>query len=130
MQTILIADDDPTIVLSLRFLLEQAGYRVLVANDGQAALDALRSEVPDLILLDVMMPRLSGYDVCQRVRESGTWRHIPIVMLTGKGSAIEERKGLALGADTYLTKPYSTRELLQRIGELLEQVSLKDGTRS
>ena len=129
MKTILIADDDPTIVLSLRYLLEQARYRVLEANDGQAALDVLQSELPDLILLDVMMPRLSGYDLCERVRESSTWRHIPIVMLTAMGSVIEARKGLALGADSYVTKPYSTRELMDLIGKLLdEETSLKSGT--
>lgn len=129
-KTILIADDDPSIVLSVQYLLEQAGYRVRVANDGQAALELLQRELPDLILLDVTMPRMSGYDVCQRVRESGAWRHIPIVMLTARGSAIEERKGLALGADSYLTKPYSTQELMDRIGGLIgKNESLKNGTR-
>jgi DNA-binding response OmpR family regulator len=119
MKTILIADDDPTIVVSLQFLLEQAGYAVRVARDGQEALDAMASEVPDLLLLDVMMPRLSGYDVCQRVRESGILRQVRILMLTARGGAVEARKGLALGADGYMTKPFATQELLSHIRELL-----------
>jgi DNA-binding response OmpR family regulator len=129
MKTILIVDDDPTIVTSLHYLLEQADYNVLVARDGREALDVLQRELPDLILLDVMMPRMSGYEVCQHVRESAAWRHIRIVMLTARGGAIAARKGLALGADGYITKPFSNRELLDGIGELLvEEVSLKSGT--
>jgi len=115
MKTILVVDDDPSIVVSLEYLLGQAGYDVLVARDGQEALDTLESVLPDLILLDVMMPRLSGYDVCVRVRESSAWRHIRIVMLTAKGHAIERRKGLALGANAYITKPFATQELLVEI---------------
>jgi DNA-binding response OmpR family regulator len=119
MKTILIADDDPTIVVSLQFLLEQAGYKVRVARDGQEAMDALAREVPDLLLLDVMMPRLSGYDVCQRVREDRRCKRVRILMLTAKGGAVEARKGLALGADGYMTKPFATQELLAQIRELL-----------
>ena len=119
MKTILIADDDPTIVVSLQYLLEQAGYAVRVARDGQEALDAIEQSLPDLMLLDVMMPRLSGYDVCQRVRESPQWRRLRILMLTAKGGAVEARKGLALGADGYMTKPFATQELLRQVAELL-----------
>jgi len=117
--TILIADDEPNIVISLEYLLEQAGYRVLIARDGQEALDNLQREQPDLVLLDVMMPRLSGYDVCQKIRENPAWRHIRIVMLTAKGREVEVHKGLALGADTYITKPFSTQELLAQIRKQL-----------
>ena len=119
MKSILIADDDPTIVVSLQYLLEQAGYAVRVARDGQEALEALAQALPDLLLLDVMMPRLSGYDVCQRVRESAQWRRVRILMLTAKGGAVEARKGLALGADGYMTKPFATQELLRQVAELL-----------
>ena len=119
MQSILIADDDPTVVVALQYLLEKAGFRVIVARDGQEALDAMKREVPDLLVLDVMMPRLSGYDVCERVRESPVWRHTRILMLTAKGGAIEERKGLALGADGYMTKPFASQDLLGRIDRLL-----------
>jgi len=119
MPLILIADDDPTVVIALQHLLEHSGFRVLVAHDGQDALEAMRGEVPDLILLDVMMPRLSGYDVCERVRASPEWRHVRILMLTAKGGVVEARKGLALGADGYMTKPFSTHELLAKIRRLL-----------
>jgi DNA-binding response OmpR family regulator len=121
MQSILIADDDQTVVVALQYLLENAGFRVIVARDGQEALDAMKREVPDLLLLDVMMPRLSGYDVCERVRESPVWRHTRILMLTAKGGAIEERKGLALGADGYMTKPFASNDLLGRIDRLLSR---------
>jgi len=121
MQSILVADDDPTVVVALQHILEQAGFRVVVAQDGQEALEAMGREVPDLLLLDVMMPRLSGYDVCERVRGTPAWRHVRILMLTAKGGLIEARKGLALGADDYMTKPFSTRELLSRIMALLSR---------
>ena len=120
MKTILIADDEPNIVISLEYLLEQAGYKVLVARDGQEALDTVQREPPDLVLLDVMMPRLSGYDVCQRIRENPAWHGIRIVMLTAKGREVEVSKGLALGADTYITKPFSTQELLEQVRKQLE----------
>jgi DNA-binding response OmpR family regulator len=92
---------------------------VMVAHDGQEAIEAIARRVPDLLLLDIMMPRLSGYDVCQKIRESEAWRDIRIVMLSAKGREVEIAKGLALGADAYVTKPFSTRELLTQIHALL-----------
>ena len=118
-KTVLIADDEPNIVISLEFLLEQAGYRVLVAHDGQEALEAIERQPPDLVLLDVMLPRLSGFDVCQKIRENPDWQHMRIVMLTAKGREVEVSKGLALGANAYITKPFSTQELLAQIGAQL-----------
>lgn len=118
-KTVLIADDEPNIVISLEFLLEQAGYRVLVAHDGQEALEAIERQPPDLVLLDVMLPRLSGFDVCQKIRENPEWQHMRIVMLTAKGREVEISKGLALGANAYITKPFSTQELLAQIGAQL-----------
>ncbi|EON93446.1 response regulator receiver protein [Marinobacter lipolyticus SM19] len=114
-KTVLIADDEPNIVISLEFLLKQAGYRVVVAHDGQEALEAIRRESPDLVLLDVMLPRLSGFDVCQKIRENPDWRDMRVLMLTAKGREVEVSKGLALGADAYITKPFSTQELLAEI---------------
>lgn len=114
-KTVLIADDEPNIVISLEFLLKQAGYRVVVAHDGQEALEAIRRETPDLVLLDVMLPRLSGFDVCQKIRENPDWRDMRVLMLTAKGREVEVSKGLALGADAYITKPFSTQELLAEI---------------
>ncbi|MDM8350862.1 response regulator [Pseudomonas sp. sp1636] len=118
-KTVLIADDEPNIVISLEFLLEQAGYRVLVAHDGQEALEAIERQPPDLVLLDVMLPRLSGFDVCQKIRENPLWQHMRVVMLTAKGREVEISKGLALGANAYITKPFSTQELLAQIGAQL-----------
>lgn len=118
-KTVLIADDEPNIVISLEFLLEQAGYQVLVAHDGQEALEAIERQPPDLVLLDVMLPRLSGFDVCQKIRENPDWQHMRIVMLTAKGREVEISKGLALGANAYITKPFSTQELLAQIGAQL-----------
>jgi DNA-binding response OmpR family regulator len=118
-KTVLIADDEPNIVISLEFLLEQAGYQVLVAHDGQEALEAIQRQPPDLVLLDVMLPRLSGFDVCQKIRENPQWQHMRIVMLTAKGREVEISKGLALGANAYITKPFSTQELLAQIGAQL-----------
>lgn len=114
-QTILIADDEPNIVVSLEYMLQREGFRVLVARDGQEALDAILQQRPDLVLLDVMLPRLSGYDVCQKVRENAALQGVRIVMLTAKGREVEVDKGIAMGADVYVTKPFSTRELLATI---------------
>ena len=118
-KTILIADDEPNIVISLEFLLEQSGYRVRVAHDGREALDAMERETPDLVLLDVMLPLVSGYDVCQRIRQNPAWASVRIVMLTARGREVEVTKGLAVGADAYVTKPFSTRELIATIREQL-----------
>ena len=118
-KSVLIADDEPNIVISLEFLLEQAGYQIRVAHDGQEALEAVQRQPPDLVLLDVMLPRLSGFDVCQKIRENPAWQHLRIVMLTAKGREVEIGKGLALGADAYITKPFSTQELLAQIRGLL-----------
>jgi DNA-binding response OmpR family regulator len=113
--TILIVDDEPNIVISLEFLLEREGYRVLIARDGQEAIDAITRDKPAMVLLDVMLPKLSGYDVCQRIRQNPDWADVKVVMLTARGREVEIAKGLALGADAYVTKPFSTRDLLQQI---------------
>ena len=119
-QKILIADDEPTIVAALEFLLRQSGYEVLVARNGEEALKLVAANIPDLVLLDVMMPIRSGYDVCMRMRERADWRHIKVVMLSAKGRESEVNKGLAMGADLYVTKPFSTRDLMAKIKGLLQ----------
>ena len=116
---ILIADDEPNIVISLEFLMKQSGYDVRVATNGEDALRAVEEFVPDLILLDVMMPRLSGYDVCQKVRENPAWAGVKIIMLSAKGRDVEVNKGMAVGADAYVTKPFSTKDLIATVRELL-----------
>jgi DNA-binding response OmpR family regulator len=118
-RSILVIDDEPNIVLSIEFLLKQAGYDVRVARDGDAALAAVEERRPDLILLDVMMPGRSGYEVCQTIREKPGGRDIKIIMLTARSRDIEQEKGLAMGADMYVTKPFSTRELVERVKGLL-----------
>jgi DNA-binding response OmpR family regulator len=118
--SVLVVDDEPNIVLSLEFLLKQAGCEVRVARDGEAALKAVAESVPDLILLDVMTPGRDGYEVCQTIRANPAWRPIKIVMLTARSREVEREKGLALGADDYITKPFSTRELVERVKRLLQ----------
>lgn len=115
---ILIADDEPNIVTALEFLLESEGYAVRIARNGEEALRALEEELPDLVLLDIMMPAKSGYEVCKRIRERPAWAHIKVVMLSAKGRDAEVAKGMAMGADLYVTKPFSTRELLEQIRAL------------
>ncbi|TMG88736.1 MAG: response regulator [Betaproteobacteria bacterium] len=118
---ILIADDEPNIVAALEFLLQRSGYEVHVARNGDEALKLVEATHPDLVLLDVMMPQKSGYEVCMRIRERADWRHIKIIMLSAKGRDAEVSKGLSMGADIYVTKPFSTRELMDRIRDLLGQ---------
>ena len=119
MAKILVVDDEPNIVLSLEFLMKQAGFQVRTASDGELALQAIAAERPDLVLLDVMMPRKDGYEVCQTIRENPDLEGLKIIMLTAKGREIEREKGLALGADDYVTKPFSTREVVEKVQELL-----------
>ena len=116
---ILVADDEPNIVISLEYLMKREGYTVLVARDGQEALDMIARDRPELVLLDVMMPKKSGFEVCQAVRASEELQATKILMLTAKGRDTDLAKGLALGADAYMTKPFSTRELVQKVAEML-----------
>lgn len=116
---ILIVDDEPNIVISLEFLMKKEGFAVAVACDGEEALAKVVSFAPDLILLDVMMPKKSGFEVCEALRADPALAAVKIVMLTAKGRETEVAKGLALGADAYITKPFSTKELVVRIKALL-----------
>jgi DNA-binding response OmpR family regulator len=116
---VLIADDEPNIVISLEFLMKREGHRVSVARDGDAALQAIRAERPDLVLLDVMMPGKSGFEVCQAVRGDESLAGVKILMLSAKGRDTDLAKGSALGADACRTKPFSTRELADKVRELL-----------
>jgi two-component system alkaline phosphatase synthesis response regulator PhoP len=117
---ILIADDEPNILISLEFLMKREGFEVVLARDGQEAMEAILRERPALVLLDVMMPIKTGFDVCSEVRASEAVGNTLIVMLTAKGRDTDVAKGLALGANAYMTKPFSTRELVQKVRELLE----------
>ncbi len=119
-RSVLVVDDEPNIVLSLEFIMKQAGFEVRVARDGDEALGAIEASPPDLVLLDVMMPKRDGYDVCQTIRANPAWKDIRIIMLTAKGRDIEREKGMALGADDYITKPFSTREVIARVEQFLD----------
>ena len=116
---VLIVDDAPNIVLSLEFLMKKEGYDVLSVSNGEEAMAAVAERKPDLVLLDVMMPRKDGYEVCQELRASEAWKDVKIIMLTAKGRDVEREKGLALGADDYITKPFATRELVEKVRTLL-----------
>ena len=116
---ILIVDDEPSIVVPIQFLMEQQGYTVMVAENGEGALDVIYKYKPDLILLDIMLPRIDGYEVCEIVRLDPRYRDIKIIFLTAKGREVEIAKGLALGADAYITKPFSNIELVSKVKELL-----------
>ena len=116
---ILVADDEPNIVAALEFLLQRHGFEVTVARNGEEALQLVESQSPDLVLLDVMMPVRSGYEVCRRIRERADWSHIKIIMLSAKGRDAEVSKGIAVGADLYITKPFSTRDLVDKVKALL-----------
>ena len=119
MPRILIVDDEPNLVLALEYLMKKEGYEIRVAADGEMAVEAAAEFRPDLILLDIMMPKMDGYEVCQRIRANPALRDVAIVMLTAKGREVEREKGLALGADHYITKPFSTREVVRTIKEIL-----------
>jgi DNA-binding response OmpR family regulator len=117
---ILIVDDEPNIVLSLEFLMQQSGFEVAVARDGEEALAQMAAFRPHLVLLDIMLPKLNGYEVCQKLRQNPDWAGVKVVMLSAKGRELEVSKGLALGADAYVTKPFSTRELIDQVRRLLD----------
>ena len=116
---VLIADDEANIVISLEFLMLNRGYQVQTAANGEEALHQISEFRPDLILLDIMLPQKNGFEVCQKIRENPAWNGIKVVMLTAKGRESEVTKGLALGADAYITKPFATRELLATVQRLL-----------
>lgn len=120
---LLVADDEPNIVISLEYLMKREGYEVLVATDGNQALEVIQREKPALVLLDVMMPGKTGFEVCQAVRADPALAGVRILMLTAKGRDTDISKGLALGANAYMTKPFSTRELVQKVAEMLEDAT-------
>ena len=116
---ILIADDEPNILISLEYLMKREGYSVCMARDGQEALDRLRLERPRLVLLDVMMPRKNGFEVCQELRADDAIKDTLVLMLTAKGRDTDVAKGLGVGADAYMTKPFATKDLVLKVKELL-----------
>ncbi len=126
---ILIVDDEPNIVTSLEFLMRGSDYDVRVARNGEEALQLAESFRPDIVVLDVMMPHRSGFEVCQKIRENPVLGDVKIVMLTAKGRDVEKEKGLYLGANAYITKPFSTKELMNTVRGLLSRSERGDSAR-
>jgi DNA-binding response OmpR family regulator len=124
---ILIVDDEPSIVVPVQFLMQQQGYDVLVAEDGHDALDMIYKYQPDLVLLDIMLPGIDGYEVCEIVRLNPKLRDVKIIFLTAKGREVEIAKGLALGADAYITKPFSNAELVAKVKTVLDNINEEAG---
>ncbi|GCL61682.1 response regulator transcription factor [Pseudaquabacterium pictum] len=118
-ETILIADDEPNILVSLEYLMQREGFQVLLARDGHEALALLQRARPRLVLLDVMMPGKSGHEVCQAIRADPTLQNTLVLMLSAKGRDTDVAKGLGLGADAYVTKPFSTQALVAQVRQLL-----------
>ena len=118
-QSVLIVDDEPNILLSLQFLIKKAGYAVRTAKDGEEALAEISRAAPDLVLLDVMMPKIDGFSLCERIRANPEWQDVRVIMLTARGRDLEREKGLALGADDYITKPFSTKDAIARVEVVL-----------
>ena len=124
---ILIVDDEPSNVVPIQFLMEQQGYSVIVAENGHDALDLIYKYNPDLVLLDIMLPGIDGYEVCEIIRLNPKLRDIKIIFLTAKGREVEIAKGLALGADAYITKPFSNAELVAKVKMVLENINEEAG---
>ena len=122
-KTVLIADDEPNILISLEYLMKREGYRVVLAHDGQEACDLIAREHPDMVLLDVMMPKKTGFEVCHEIRANETFKDMPILLLTAKGRDTDVAKGLAMGANDYMIKPFSTKDLAQKVRDLLGAVA-------
>jgi DNA-binding response OmpR family regulator len=122
---ILVADDEPKYIYLAQLNLEARGYQVLVARDGQTAVELAASQEPDLVILDIRMPGLDGYQACERIRQFSS---VPIIMLTAMAESVDKVKGLELGADDYVTKPFSTDELLARVKAALRRVDLAEST--
>ncbi len=119
-QSVLVVDDEPNIVLSLEFLMKQMELDVRIAEDGDAALQEIGRKAPDLVLLDVMMPKRDGFSVCRAIRANAAWDGVKIIMLTAKSRDEERERGLAAGADDYIVKPFSTRDVRHRVGRILK----------
>lgn len=121
---ILVVDDEIYIVHILEFSLTMEGYQVLTAADGEEAMRLIEQERPDLVVLDIMMPKMDGYEVCRRLRQDEQLKGIPVILLSAKGRAVDREVGLQAGADDYITKPFSPRKLLEKIRDLLDRDEL------
>ena len=119
LKKILVVDDDPYILMSLEFLMKKNGYDVMVARNGTEALDIVEKQIPDIVLLDIMMPDVDGYEICRHIKKTAKLKHTKVVFMSAKSKEADIQKGYDLGAALYITKPFSTRELVKQIKELL-----------
>ena len=119
-KTVLIVDDEPNIVVPIEFLMEQNGYSVLVAGSGEEALEIIAKYEPDLVLLDIMLPGVDGYEVCEIIRLNPEWQHMKVIFLTAKGRDVDVAKGMVLGADAYIIIPFSNIDILENVRKLLD----------
>lgn len=117
--SVLVVEDEPNIVLSLQFIMKRSGHEVRIAEDGEAALDAMRDQKPDVVLLDVMLPKRDGLSVCEAIRANPDWQDVKILVLSAKSREADKEKAMSLGADDYITKPYSTRDVCDRVNSML-----------
>jgi DNA-binding response OmpR family regulator len=116
---ILVVDDDPYILMSLEFLMKKNGFDVMVARNGTEALELLEQQVPAIVLLDIMMPDVDGYEICRHIKKTAKLKHIKVIFMSAKSKDADIKKGYDLGASLYITKPFSTRELVKQVKELL-----------
>jgi len=118
-QTVLIVDDEPSIIVPLEFLMKQNGYDVIVAQSGEEAIELIAKYIPDLVLLDIMLPGIDGFEVCEIIRLNAEWQKMKVMFLTARGRELDMAKGLILGADEYITKPFSNATLIKKVKKLL-----------
>ena len=120
MKKILIVDDEPNIVMTLEYTFKKSNYEVFIARDGQEALDILKTNFPDVIILDIMMPMVDGFATLEQIRKDANLQHTKVMFLSAKNKESDIEKGLALGADAYMTKPFSIKKVVEKMEELLE----------
>ena len=126
MKKVLIVDDEPNILMSLDFLMRKEGYDVFIARDGYEAIKIIDDDEPDIIVLDIMMPTVDGYEVCQYVKNDEDKKHIKIIFLSAKSKKEDIEKGYEMGADSYMTKPFSTRDLVKEVKKINEKENIKN----
>ncbi len=119
LKKILVVDDDPYILMSLEFLMKKNGYDVMIARNGKEALELVEKQLPDLVLLDIMMPDVDGYEICRYIKKTAKIKHAKVVFMSAKSKEADIQKGYDLGASYYISKPFSTRELVKKVNEML-----------
>ena len=120
---ILIVDDEPNILMSLEFLMKKEGHKVFIARDGAEAFDIIEANIPDIVLLDIMMPKVDGYQVCEFIKKHDAYKHAKVVFMSAKSKEADISKGLELGASLYVLKPFSTRDLMVKVNMLIRELT-------